>query len=147
MIQQGEMTIIDSITYRCIKVDKEGNAHLKNIIHAQGRPKIIKQKYCPYVLGGKLITPEKPKPEPIPRVTKINITQLIKENTELIVSNEAKYFIGEWVETAISNLIANAEESAISRGDKRITAGHFYWMETNGCPIGYWPENRKYMQG
>ena len=29
MIQQGEMTIIDAITYRCLKIDNEGYAHLK----------------------------------------------------------------------------------------------------------------------
>ena len=146
MIQQGEMTIIGTTTYRCIKIDKEGNAHLKNIIHEQGRPKIVKQKYCPYIVDGQVIVPEKPEPKPIPRTTKINVTQLIKENTELTISNSAKYFISEWVETAISNLIANAEENAINRGDKRITAGHFFWLETNNAPNGYWKENEKYMQ-
>ena len=39
MIQQGEMTIIDTVTYRCIQIDSEGYAHLKNILHEQGRPK------------------------------------------------------------------------------------------------------------
>ena len=146
MIQQGEMTIIDTTTYRCIKIDKEGNAHLKNILHEQGRPKIVKQKYCPYIVDGQLIVPEKPKPKPIPRTTKINVTQLIKENSELTISNSAKYFISEWVETAIANLIANAHENATMRGDKRITAAHFYWMETNTAPNGYWKENEEYMQ-
>jgi len=145
MIKQGEMTIIDAITYRCLKVE-EGHAHLKNIIHEQGRPKIVLAEYCPYIRDGELIVPEKPEQEKYSKKTKINITSLIKENTDLVVSNDAKYFITEWVETAICNLIANAEESAISRHDKRITAAHFFWMETNECPIGYWPENMKYMQ-
>lgn len=145
MIQQGEMTIIDAITYRCLKVE-DGYAHLKNIIHEQGRPKLVNAEYCPYIRDGELIVPEQPKPERYSKKTKINITSLIKENTDLVVSNDAKYFITEWVETAISNLIANAEESAISRNDKRITAAHFYWLETNEVPVGYWIENMKYMQ-
>jgi histone H3/H4 len=145
MIQQGEMTIIDAITYRCLKVE-DGYAHLKNIIHEQGRPKLVKAEYCPYIRDGELVVPEQPKPERYSKKTKINITSLIKENTDLVVSNDAKYFITEWVETAISNLIANAEESAINRNDKRITAAHFFWLETNEIPVGYWPENMKYMQ-
>ena len=146
MIEQGQMTIIDTTTYRCIKIDNEGYAHLKNILHEQGRPKLVLQKYCPYIVDGELIVPEKPKPKPIPRTTKINVTQLIKDNTDLTISNSAKYFISEWVETAIANLIANAEENAINRGDKRITAAHFFWLETNTAPNGYWKENEEYMQ-
>tara|TARA_R100000734_G_C3311064_1_gene101884 strand:+ start:1286 stop:1729 length:444 start_codon:yes stop_codon:yes gene_type:complete len=146
MIEQGQMTIIDTTTYRCIKIDSDGYAHLKNILHEQGRPKLIERKYCPYIVDGQLIVPEKPAPKPIPRTTKINVTKLIKENTDLTISNSAKYFISEWVETAIANLIANAEENAINRGDKRITAAHFFWLETNNAPNGYWKENEEYMQ-
>ena len=107
MIQQGDMTIIDTTTYRCLKIDTDGYAHLKNILHEQGRPKLVLQKYCP---------------------------------------NSAKYFIAEWAETALSNLVNNAHQNAISRGDKRITAAHFYWLETNDPPLGYWPSNEKYMR-
>lgn len=146
MIEQGEMTIIDTVTYRCIKVDKEGYAHLKNILHEQGRPKLVRQKYCPYIEEGKLIIPEKPVIAKAKPTTKINVTALIKENTELTISNSAKYFIAEWVETALSNLVSNAHQNAISRGDKRITAAHFYWLETNTAPNGHWPSNEKYMQ-
>jgi len=146
MINQGEMTIIDTVTYRCIKIDEDGYAHLKNVIHEQGRPKKVLQKYCPYIADGKLIVPEKPKAEPMPRVTKVNITKIVKENTDLVVSNEAKYFLAEWVETAVSNLIANAEQNAIKKGDSRITAGHIFWLESNNLPNGYWKENREYMQ-
>lgn len=146
MIQQGEMTIIDTVTYRCLKVDEEGYAHLKNILHEQGRPKLVLQKYCPYIKDGRMVIPEKPvyqRPKP---TTKVNVTQLIKENTDLQVSNEAKYFITQWVETAISNLVNNAEENAIRRGDSRLTAAHFFWLETNTAPDGYWPENTEYIQ-
>lgn len=146
MIREGDMTIIDTTTYRCIKVDKDGYAHLKNILHEQGRPKLVEQKYCPYILDGQVITPEKPKPAPIIKTTKINVTKLIKENTDLTVSNSAKYFISEWVETALSNLVSSAARNAIRRGDRRITAAHFFWMETNTSPEGYWPENEEYMK-
>ena len=146
MIEQGEMTIIGTLTYRCIKIDTEGYAHLKNILHEQGRPKLVVQKYCPYIEEGKLIVPDKPAPVKHKPATKLNITALIKENTDLQVSNSAKYFIAEWVETAMNNLIAQANKSAISRGDSRLTAAHFFWLETNTSPIGYWPSNEKYMK-
>ena len=144
MIQQGDMTIIGTTTYRCLKIEN-GMAHLKNILHEQGRPKVVEQKYCPYVLDGKVIVPEKPKPKPIPRTTKINVTQLIKDTTDLTVSNDAKYFISEWVETAIANMVSNAEENALMMGHSRLTAAHFFWLETNTAPNGYWPENKEYM--
>tara|TARA_R100000734_G_scaffold16102_1_gene12149 strand:+ start:718 stop:1164 length:447 start_codon:yes stop_codon:yes gene_type:complete len=147
MIQQGQMTIIDSITYRCLKIDEQGYAHLKNIMHEQGRPKLVLQKYCPYITkDGDYVVPEKPvyqRPKPS---TKINVSKLIRDNIDLPITNEAKFFITEWVETAIMNLMANAEENAINRGDSRITAAHFYWLETNTSPNGYWPDNSKYMQ-
>ena len=82
MIQQGDMTIIETTTYRCIRIDSEGYAHLKNILHEQGRPKLIKQQYCPYILEGQVIIPEKPEPKPIPRLTKINV-QIYKFQTTL----------------------------------------------------------------
>jgi len=146
MIQQGEMTMIGSLTYRCLKVDSEGYAHLKNIVHEQGRPKLVLQKYCPYIVNGNLVVPEKPvyqRPKP---TTKVNVTKLIKQNIDLPITNEAKFFITEWVETALMNLMANAEQNAIKRGDSRITAAHFYWLETNTSPNGYWPDNIEYMQ-
>ena len=145
MIQQGEMTIIDTITYRCIKVE-EGYAHLKNILHEQGRPKLFLQKYCPYIEDGQMVIPDKPEPVKYKPATKVNITTLIRENTDLQISNSAKYFIAEWVETAISNLVSSANNNAIDRGDGRLTAAHFYWLETNTSPTGFWPSNEKYMK-
>mgnify|MGYP001361431895 FL=1 len=52
----------------------------------------------------------------------------------------------QWVETAIANLISNAEENATIRGESRLTAAHFFWLETNTAPNGYWPSNAEYMQ-
>lgn len=146
MIEQGEMTIIEAITYRCIRVDKEGYAHLKDIRHEQGRPKLILQKYCPYIEDGQMIIPDKPEPVKHKASTKINITALIRENTDLQISNSAKYFIAEWVETALTNLVASAHRNAVSREDSRLTAAHFFWLETNTSPEGYWPSHEKYMK-
>ena len=135
MIQQGEMTIIDAITYRCLKIDSEGYAHLKNIIHEQGRPKLILQKYCPFIKDNKVVIPEKPVYERAKPTTKISITKLIRENTDLQVSNKARFFITEWVQTAIANMIANAEQNANLRGDSRITEAHFFigFLTKNIC--------------
>jgi len=145
MIEQGQMTIIGSVTYRCIKIDGE-NAYLKNILHEQGRPLVMERKYCPYVLDGKLITPEKPKPEKYVASTKINISKIIKENTDLTVSNDAKYFLTQWAETALANMINHAEQNALERGDRRIRPAHIFWIETNDSPLGYWVANNDYMK-
>lgn len=146
MIQRGEMTIIGTTTYRCLKIDEDGYAHLKNILHEQGRPKLVLQKYCPYLKNNKIVVPEKPVYKREKPTTKVNVTQIIKETTDLQVSNEAKYFITQWVETSIANLVSNAEENAINRGDSRLTAAHFFWLETNTAPNGYWPSNTEYIQ-
>mgnify|MGYP003118312854 CR=1 FL=1 len=146
MIEQGDMTIIEAITYRCIKIDTDGYAHIKDVRHDQGRPKLILQKHCPYVEEGRMIIPDKPVPVKYKPTTKINITALIRDNTDLQISNSAKYFIAEWVETAISNLVSAAHNNAIDREDSRLTAAHFYWLETNTSPSGYWPSHEKYMQ-
>lgn len=146
MIQQGDMTIIETVTYRCLRIDGDGYAHLKNILHEQGRPKLVLQKYCPYILNNQIIIPEKPVYKRPKATTKLSITKIIRENTDLQVSNDARLFITEWVETAVSNMIANAEENAINRGDSRITEAHFFWLETNSAPNGYWPSNKEYMK-
>ena len=41
MIEQGDMTIIEAITYRCIKIDTDGYAHIKDVRHDQGRTSFI----------------------------------------------------------------------------------------------------------
>jgi len=149
MIKAGEMTIIlnrgHAKTYICVRIE-DNNAVLRDVTTegAGGKYKIIPVKECPYVVDGKIITPKvKSKPK---IKTAFNVTKLIKQNTDLQVSNSARYFLAEWLETALLNLLANAEENAINRGDKRITASHVYWLETNTSPNGFWPENEKYMK-
>ena len=33
MIEVGDMTIIGTTTYRCIRIDSDNNVYLKNILH------------------------------------------------------------------------------------------------------------------
>jgi len=150
MIEVGGLTIMINNgkrqTYRCIKIDSD-IAHLKNVLHDQGRPTKVPVKECPYMEDGKLIVPEKPV-EKKPRTrSKVNITSIVKDNTDLQISRTAKNFLYEWVETAIANVITNAEQNAMERGDARITAAHIHWLETNERVAGYWKEHEKYIKG
>jgi len=151
MIEQGQMTIIKDKrglpqTYRCVRIEN-GNAVLRNVINdgAGGKPKIIPVEECPYVENDILITPKKEEVKIKPKTT-INISKLIKENIDLRVSRSARYFLAEWVETALLNLLANAEENALNRNTKTISAAHIFWLETNTAPNGYWPSNEEYMK-
>lgn len=146
MIEQGQLTMIGTNTYRCIKV-KEGYAYLKNILHEQGRATKVKVEECPYIENDVLIVPEK-KVEKKPRTrSKLNLSNLMKEHTDLQISRSAKNFLMEWVETAIANQIASAERNAIRLGHGRLTAAHFYWLETNHDVEGYWKEHEDYIKG
>ena len=40
MIEQGDLTIIGTTTYLCIKIE-DGFAYLKNVLHEQGRAKKV----------------------------------------------------------------------------------------------------------
>ena len=146
MIKEGELTIIDSNTYSCVKIE-DGVAHLRDVsVETGGRNKLVKVAECPYVENGKLIVPEKIEPPKYKGKTKVNLTRLLKEITPLTVSTKAKWFLAEWVETAVANLVANAEESAKSLGHRRITEAHLYWLETNEIPVGHWPSNLEYLK-
>ena len=149
MIEVGGLTIMEvngkRNTYRCIKIET-GMAHVKNVLHDQGRPTKIPIGECPFMRDGKLIVPERPT-EKRPRTrSKINITAILKENTDLQISRTAKNFLYEWVETAIGNVITNAEQNALERGDARITAAHIHWLETNERVSGYWKQNEDYIR-
>ncbi len=149
MIEVGGLTIIVNNgkrnTYRCIKIEQE-IAHLKNVLHDQGRPTKIPVRECPYMADGKLITPEKPVVIRPRTRSKLNLTSIMKENTDLQISRTAKNFLYEWAETAIANVITNAEQNALERGDARITAAHIHWLETNERVAGYWKANEKYIK-
>lgn len=149
MIEVGEYTMITenniTKTYTCIKIEN-GMAHLKDILTTRGRPKKIPVAECPYFSDNELIIPEKIV-EVRPRTrSKVNITSLIKENTDLQISRSAKNFIHEWIETAVGNIISNAEKNALALGHARITAAHIHWLETNHRVEGYWKENEQYLK-
>lgn len=149
MIEVGQLTLITTNgktdTYSCIKIENE-MAFLKNILHEQGRPKKIPVKECPYMDSGVLITPEKVVVKKPRTRSKINLTAIMKSNTDLQISRTAKNFLYEWAETAIANVIANAEQNALERGDARITAAHIHWLETNERVEGYWKTNEQYIR-
>ncbi len=145
MIKEGELTMIKFVTYRCIRVEN-GMAHLKDVTTDKGRAKLVRVEECPYIENSKLIVPEIPAKPKYKRKTTLSIPKIIKEVTDLTVSTNAKYFIAEWIETAVANLIANGEASAKNLGHKRITEAHIYWMETNDLPIGHWKSNMEYMK-
>tara|TARA_R100000406_G_C3114370_1_gene125170 strand:- start:2304 stop:2756 length:453 start_codon:yes stop_codon:yes gene_type:complete len=149
MIEVGALTVMVNNgkrnTYRCLKIEN-GVAHLKNILHEQGRPTKIPVKECPYMEDGKLIVPEKVV-EKRPRTrSKLNLTSILKDNTDLQISRTAKNFLYEWAETAIANMITNAEQNALERGDARISAAHIHWLETNERVAGYWKEHEQYIK-
>jgi histone H3/H4 len=146
MIAQGQMTMIGTTTYLCIKVE-DGFAYLKNILHEQGRAKKVKVEECPYIKNDELIVPQKKEVQRPRTRSKLNLTKLMKESTDLQISRSAKNFMMEWVETAIANQIANAERNAIRLGHSRITAGHIHWLETNSEHEGFWKEHEEYIKG
>jgi len=121
-------------------------AHLKNIIHNQGRPTKIPVNECPYMEGGTIVIPKKIPSVPKKTRSKVNITALIKENTDLQISRSAKNLLYEWVETAVGNVVSNAEQNALVRGERRITAAHIHWLETNHRVEGFWKENENYLK-
>ena len=149
MIKKGEMTIIDGQAFRCIKVDSDGYAHLKNVIHEQGRPKKIHKSKCPYIVDGKVVEPTKVKKKNLRVSGTINIGTLMRDLTERQVSREAVAFMKEWIETFMVNMMTWADNNAEERGDSRITAAHIYWYEMDPrhdlLGKGYWPSQNEYV--
>ena len=144
MIEEGGLTVIEFKTYSCVKIDSEGYAHLKDITTTQGRPKKLLAKKVPYVIDGKFITPE---PEPVEQYkmnTTFSLRKIATSETDLSISHGAIRLLKEWTDTAIRNMIANAERNAEIRGKTTIEAAHFFWLETNMQVEGYWPDNNEY---
>lgn len=144
MIEVGGLTVIDFKTYSCVKIDSEGYAHLKDITTTQGRPTKMLAKRVPYFKEGKFVTPE---PEPVESYkmnTTFSLRKIVNDETDLSVSHGAIRLLKEWVDTAIRNMVANAEMNAEIRGKSTIEAAHFFWLETNMQVEGYWPDNNDY---
>lgn len=145
MIKKGELTVIDFVTYTCLKVE-DGKAYLKDITSTQGRPKIMDARYVPYFTVDGLVTPEKPEPKQVKISTKLNLRKLIKGEIDLPVTNDAIRFLSEWAETAICQMISWAEENATRLGHDKITAAHIYWwsLHPNQTTEGFWSEQKNY---
>tara|TARA_R110000787_G_scaffold200635_2_gene311589 strand:+ start:313 stop:762 length:450 start_codon:yes stop_codon:yes gene_type:complete len=146
MIEVGGLTVINFKTYTCLEIDDEGYAHLKDITTTQGRPKKMKAKQVPYFVEGNFITPE---PEPVEKYvikTKISIRNIAKDEVEMPISNSAVRLLSEWADTAIRNIVINAQRNAMLKGSNTINAGHIFWLETNKQVEGYWPEQNDYVK-
>ena len=146
MIEVGGLTVIDFKTYTCLTIDDEGMAHLKDVTTTQGRPKKMKAHLVPYFEEGNFITPE-PEPVEIYKIkTRLNIKNIIKGEVEMPISNSTVRLLSEWCNTALRNMIINAQQNALIKGSKTINAAHVFWMETNMQVEGYWPENIDYVK-
>ena len=145
MIEVGQLTVIDFITYTCLKIE-DGKAHLKDITSTQGRPKVMDVRYVPYFTDDGLIIPEKPELKVVRIPSKLNIRKILKEETEMPFTNDVVRFVVEWAETAIASMVSWAEENAEREGHSKIRAGHFYWwsLHPNQETTGYWPEQNGY---
>jgi len=147
MIEVGKLTVIDFKTYTCIRIDEEGYAHLKDITTEQGRPKKMKAKFVPYFNENKeFIVPE---PEPVEKYrikTRLNLKNIVKDEVDMPISNSTIRLLSEWCNTALRNMIVNAQRNAILKGSKTINAAHVFWMETNMQVEGYWPDQIDYVK-
>ena len=144
MIEVGALTVIKFKTYTCLEIDDEGYAHLKDVTTAQGRPMKMKATLVPYFKDGEFFTPE---PEPVEKYkmnTTFSLRKIANSETDLSISHGAIRLLKEWTDTAIRNMIANAERNATIRGKDTIEAAHFFWLETNMQVEGYWPDNNEY---
>ena len=65
----------------------------------------------------------------MPIDTKINISKLLKSNTDLQVSKPFMAFVKENIETIILNLLDEAETLALLQNKKRLEPAHWYWLE------------------
>ena len=139
MIEVGGLTLIDFVTYTCIKIEN-GEAHLKDIVGGRGRPKKMKVSEVPYFKDGEFHVPEIPKVEIARTPTKLDVRKILKREADLPATNDAIRFLSEWTETAIANMISWAIQNAEEMGHTKLTSAHFYWWElsTNQDPTGFW---------
>lgn len=146
MIEKGKMTVIDHITYVCLRVE-EGKAHLQDITNPKGRPNIMQAEYVPFFNDdGEFIIPEKPELKKGRIPTVIKVRDIFKEEADLPYSNDAIRFMVEWAETAIANMINWSQNNAESMGHSKITAAHIYWwqLHANQSTLGYWKNQKEH---
>jgi|TARA_R100000329_G_scaffold51841_1_gene47774 histone H3/H4 len=146
MIEKDAFTIINNKTYQCVKIEN-GFAYLRNILSDRGKFLKLRVEQVPYLdENNKLIKPPK---EKINRFrSTLNFKKMLCQETDLKISRDALVLMKEWLETSLADMIAYAEENALSRGDNTITAAHVYWWELseNQDTTGYWPEQIDYVR-
>lgn len=123
----GDISLIDNEPHQ-VKEIKDGKVFLRKLT---GR-KIIEMlpDEIPYFdENNKLVIPKRADWAKIPIDTKINISKLLKSNTDLQVSKPFMAFVKENIETIILNLLDEAETLAISQNKKRLEPAHWYWLD------------------
>ena len=145
MIKKGGLTVIDMVTYTCLKIEN-GKAYLKDITSTQGRPKVMDVRYVPYFTEDGIVVPEKPEPKQVKIATKLNLRKILKEEIDMPMTNDAIRFLSEWAETAICQMASWAEDNAQKLNNNKITAAHIYWwdLHPNQTTEGYWPSQINY---
>jgi hypothetical protein len=122
----GTQVIMGTDVYQ-IKSMVDGLIELRKL----GGRKIISMlpDEIPYFHDGELITPEQYNWRKTTIETKINLSRLLKSNTELQVSKPFMALAMENIESLIVRCLLDAEELALSRRQKRLDPGHWPWLE------------------
>tara|TARA_R100000734_G_C3315958_1_gene108200 strand:+ start:280 stop:738 length:459 start_codon:yes stop_codon:yes gene_type:complete len=126
MIKDGDFTIIGGETFHVVKTD-EAYAYLHNVKSYKGRPRKMLLSQVPYFgSDGKLITPkvEKTKIPSRKLKSKVNIREIIAENTDMQVSKNAIMWLHEQLSSICETLLEQAVEKAKHHEDKRIEPRH-----------------------
>jgi len=122
----GDQTILGTEVFQ-VKEVKDGLVSLRKI---GGRKQItMLADEIPYFKDGTLVIPDSHAWKKMTIDTKINLSKLLKGNTELQVSKPFMAFVREHVETLVIDLLEEAESLAIKRGQKRLEPAHWYWLD------------------
>lgn len=126
MIKEGQFTIIGGKTFQVVRIE-DNFAYLHNVETYMGRPRKMLVSQVPYFdENGQLIVPEIKKTQ-IPKrklISKVNIREIAKEQTDKQVSKKAIMFIEEQVRFLCEYLIINADETADKHNHTRIGPEH-----------------------
>jgi len=140
--------MIDGVTYHVVRI-QNGMAFMHNVNHYKGRPRQMLATKVPYFdESGVLITPKDEATQIPPRkyVSKVNIKEIIKENTDLQVSKKAVMFIHEQLEFICEYLIINANETALKHNHTRIGPEHVCHMQVPVLHTEVCKDHKEYIE-
>jgi hypothetical protein len=123
----GDISLIDNEPHQ-VKEIKNGMVYLRKLT---GR-KIVEMlpNEIPYFDDdNNLIVPKRTDWTKMKIDTKINISRLLKSNTDLQVSKPFMAFVKENIETVILGLLDEAETLALSQNKRRLEPAHWYWLD------------------